>query len=110
MRSAIQDILPAKVRKSLTKFGRDLAIARKKRSLTVGMMCERTTVAKSTWLRVERGDPSVSLGIYAMALFSLGLGAPFGDLADQRSDEQGLMLDEERLPKRVRVKKGLETP
>ncbi len=36
--SAIHDVLPARVRRSLSKFGHDLAIARRKRQLTVGMM------------------------------------------------------------------------
>ena len=40
-----------------------------------------------------------------MALFVLGLGAALGDVADVRRDEIGLQLDEEQLPKRVRVKK-----
>jgi hypothetical protein len=45
------------------------------------------------------------MGAYAMALYVLGFGESFGDLVDMRSDEHGLILDEERLPKRVRIKK-----
>ena len=41
-----------------------------------------------------------------MALFVLGLGEVLGDLVDARRDEQGLLLDEERLPQRVRIKKS----
>ena len=40
-----------------------------------------------------------------MALFVLGFGEAFRDLTDVRRDEDGLLLDEERLPKRVRIKK-----
>ena len=69
------------------------------------MMVERTGVAKSTYLRVERGDPTVALGVYAMALFALGFGEALGDLADARGDEIGLSLEADRLPKRVRVPK-----
>jgi hypothetical protein len=105
MRSAVLDVLPAKVRRSLTKFGADLALARRKRNLTVGMMAERLGAAKSTYLRVEKGDPTVSMGTYAMALFVLGFGDAFGDLVDPRRDDQGLLLDAQRLPKRVRVKR-----
>jgi transcriptional regulator with XRE-family HTH domain len=102
MRSAVNDVLPTHVRRSLTKFGGDLSVARRKRRLTVAMMCERLGVSKSTWQRMEKGDPTVAMGAYAQALFALGLGTPFGDLVDQRNDEQGLLLDVERLPKRVR--------
>jgi transcriptional regulator with XRE-family HTH domain len=69
------------------------------------MMAERVGVAKGTYARMEKGDPAVSMGAYAMALFVLGFGESFGDLVDMRSDEHGLILDEERLPKRVRIKK-----
>ena len=105
MRSAIHDVLPAGVRRSLSKFGRDLAVARRKRRLTMGMMAERSGLAKSTYARIEKGDPAVALGAYAMALFVMGFGEAFGDLTDARRDDDGLLLDEERLPKRVRIKK-----
>ena len=105
MRSAIHDVLPAGVRRSLSKFGHDLAVARRKRQLTMGMMAERTGLAKSTYARIEQGDPAVALGAYAMVLFVLGFGEVFGDLTDARRDDDGLLLDEDRLPKRVRIKK-----
>ena len=105
MRSSVHDILPAALRRSLVKLGGDIAVARRKRQLTVAMMAERLGVARSTYLRVEKGDPSVSLGVYAMALFVLGFGDALGDLVDPRRDDQGLLLDVERLPKRVRVKR-----
>src|ERR1700730_6800502 len=105
MRSSVLDILPPRVRRSLTRFGADLATARRKRNLTIAMMSERVGVAKSTYMRVERGDPTVSLGVYAMALFALGFGDALGDLVDASRDDQGLLLDQQRLPKRVRVKK-----
>jgi transcriptional regulator with XRE-family HTH domain len=105
MRSTVFDTLPPKLRRSLAKLGQDIAVARKKRNLTMAMMAERLGVAKSTYLRVERGDPTVSLGAYAMALFVLGFGDSLGDLVDPRRDDQGLLLDAERLPRRVRPRK-----
>jgi transcriptional regulator with XRE-family HTH domain len=106
MRSAIHDVLPLTLRRSLSKFGHDLAVARRKRHVTAAMMAERTGLAKSTYARIEKGDPAVALGAYAMTLFVLGFGEAFGSLADAGRDEQGLLLDEERLPKRVRLKKS----
>ena len=105
MRSGIHEVLPAGLRRSLSKFGRDIAVARRKRHLTMAMMAERTGLAKSTYARIEKGDPAVAIGAYAMALFVMGFGEAFADLTDARRDEQGLHLDEERLPKRVRIKK-----
>jgi transcriptional regulator with XRE-family HTH domain len=106
--------MAVKVRRSLAKFGADLSIARRQRHLTSAMMCERVGVSKATWQKMEKGDPTVSVGAYAQALFVLGFGAPLGDLIDQRNDERGLLLSAERLPKRVaspgrRAKRARET-
>lgn len=105
MRSAVVDLTPPAVRRSLTKLGSDLVLARHRRKLTAAMMAERVGVSKSTYRRLEAGDPTVSLGAFAVALFVLGFGTPLGDLVDARRDEQGLLLDSQRLGKRVRVKK-----
>lgn len=106
MRSSLHDLLPPLVRRSLSKLGQDVANARRRRQLTIAMMAERMGVAQNTYRRVEKGDASVAMGAYAMALFVLGFGQAVGDLIDVRRDDVGLQLDEERLPKRVRVKKS----
>ena len=105
MRSALHDLLPPPTRRALSKLGQDLATARRKRHFTVGMMVERMGVATNTYRRVEKGDPSVAMGAYAMALFVLGFGHALGDLIDPHRDDVGLQLHEARLPKRIRVKK-----
>lgn len=105
MRSAVVDLIPPAVRRSLTKLGSDLVLARHKRKLTAAMMAERVGVSKSTYRRLEAGDPTVSLGAFAVALFVLGFGTPLAEVVDARRDEQGLVLDSQRLGKRVRVKK-----
>ena len=105
MQSTALESLPSKLRRSLAKLGGDLATARRKRNLTTVMMAERIGSAKTTYLKVEKGDPSVSMGVYAMALFVLGFSDAIGDIVDPRRDDVGLLLDAERLPKRVRPKK-----
>ncbi len=105
MRSATLDVLPSPVRRSLAKLGADIALARRKRGLTMQMMAERIAVAKSTCVRVEKGDPSVAVGTYAMTFFILGLGHPLAEIIDTSRDDQGLLLDAARVPKRVRVKR-----
>lgn len=105
MRSSLHDLLPLPTRRALAKLGQDVATARRKRRFTVAMMVERMGVAVNTYRRVERGDPTVAMGAYAMALFVLGFGEALGGLMDPRGDDVGLQLEEQRLPKRVRVKK-----
>jgi DNA-binding XRE family transcriptional regulator len=105
VRSTVLDLLAPAVRRSLKKLGGDLALARRKRKLTTAMMAERVGLSRSTYHRLEQGDPTVSLGAYAMALFVLGFGTALGDLVDPGQDGQGLLLDAQRVPTRVRVKK-----
>lgn len=69
------------------------------------MMAERLGVAKCAYLKVEKGDPSVGLGTCAMTFFVLGHGDVLGDILDARRDDQGLLLDAARMPKRVRLPK-----
>ncbi len=104
MNSTVSNRLPPGVRRSLAKLGRDIGIARRKRRLTMAMMAERIGVSRTTYIKVERGDPTTALASYAMAVFVLGLGTPFGDLVDAGRDDQALVLDVERLPERVRTK------
>jgi transcriptional regulator with XRE-family HTH domain len=110
MRSGASQVLPSSVKRSLAKFGSDLATARRKRGLTILAVAERMGVAKNTYLRAEKGDPGVGLGVYAMALFVLGFGDPLATLIDVSRDDTGLLLDEERLPKRVRMKNSRMPP
>ena len=106
MRSPVADVLPAPVRRSLAKLGKDIRDARRKRHLTVEMMVERVGVSKATYLRIEKGEPSVSMGAYAMTLFTLGFSSALEQIADSRSDDTGMLLDSNRLPQRVRPRKA----
>lgn len=98
-------ILPRPLLAALSKLGRDISVARRRRRLTAAMMAERLGTSRPTYQKVERGDPSVAMGVYAMALYTLGLGAPLADLADPAGDDQGLLLEIEQLPQRVRPRK-----
>ena len=101
-RSAALDALPASVQRALTKLGEDIAAARRRRRITMAIMAERTFITRKTLARVERGDAGVSIGIYATVIFVLGMVDRLGDLVDSASDQLGRVLEDERLPKRVR--------
>ena len=102
--SKAQSALPLPVRRALAKLGSDVSTARRRRSMTIAALAERAFVGRNTITRVERGDPGVALGIYATVLFVLGLADRLGALADPTTDQVGLTLAEEQLPKRVRAK------
>ncbi len=94
--------LPIPVKKALKKLGDDIHDARRRRRITMALMAERAGISRTTLTKVEKGEASVSLGIYASVLFVLGMSERLSDLADVRFDETGLMLDEENLPDRIR--------
>ena len=97
--------MPLPVKRTLAKLGIDIKSARLRRRITTTLMADRAFVARSTLQKVEQGDPSVSLGVYATVLFILGLSERIADLADVGSDTVGLQLEDDRLPWRVRATK-----
>ena len=74
-------IIPIPVKKAMTQLGADLKDARIKRSLTMSLIEERAGITHVTLTKVEKGDPTVSMGIYAKVMFVLGLIDNLYDLA-----------------------------
>ena len=99
--------LPLPVRRALTKVGADLRDARRRRRIPTATMAERALISRTTLSKVEKGDPGVSLGIYATVLFVLGLEGRVAELAAARHDAVGLDLEAEALPKRIRARRPL---
>jgi DNA-binding XRE family transcriptional regulator len=102
MKSAATSTLPRQARVALSKLGEDMAVARKKRRISTVSMAERAFISRGTLYKLERGDPSVSMGIYATVLAILGLAEGLGQVADRRDDTLGLDVEEDRLPKKIR--------
>ena len=103
MKSRALPALPLPVIRALAKLGADIADGRKRRRIPTTLMAERAMIGRSTLARVEKGSPEVSIGIYTTVLFILGLEKRLAELADVRHDDVGLALDEESLPKRIRL-------
>ena len=95
--------LPIPVARALRKLGRDIKDARRRRRIAMAMVAQRASVSKPTLIRIERGDPKVSVGSYATVLFVMGMAERLADLADAKNDPVGLRLEEENLPKRIRA-------
>ena len=58
-------------------------------------------MSRSTYGKIEKGDPTVSIGAYVTVLAILGLAGGVGQLADRRNDALGLDIEEDRLPRRI---------
>lgn len=96
---------PAAVQRALRKLGADIQDARRRRRLPMAVVAERAFTSRATLQRVEAGDPTVGMGIYAAVLLALGLLDGLGDVADISRDTVGQALASADLPKRVHLKR-----
>ncbi|MBQ6784101.1 MAG: helix-turn-helix domain-containing protein [Acholeplasmatales bacterium] len=63
-------VLP-KTEDILRQLGEQIRLARLRRDLSVNLVCERAYISRATLWKVENGDPSVAIGIYAAVLHAL---------------------------------------
>ena len=76
-------------------MGEQVKLARKRRSLSLEAVAERAQCTKLTLMRVEKGVPTVSIGIYARVLYALGLDEDILLLA--QNDEAGKAIVDTKL-------------
>jgi transcriptional regulator with XRE-family HTH domain len=95
--------VPIPAARVLRRLGQHLRDARLRRRIPAAILAERASLSRTTLNRIEKGDPSVSMGAYATVLFVLGLADRLGEVADLRQDSVGRELEEEHLPKRIRL-------
>ena len=103
--------MPAKIasinaRKALETLGADIKTARIKRRFSIKDFAERIGMSESTVIRLEKGHEGVSIGTLTMACLVLGELDRISNFLDPGSDDTGLLLDRERLPKRISRKRN----
>src|SRR5262245_8177232 len=103
-------VLPIPVRRALRKLGQDIRDGRRRRRRPVQIAAERASISRMTLLKIEKGEPGVAMGSYATVLFVLGLADRLPDIADPKNDAIGLQLEEDRLPKRIRIPRQPKPP
>jgi transcriptional regulator with XRE-family HTH domain len=101
---------PIAVRRSLAKLGHDIRDARRRRGLPASIVADRAFTSRPSLRRVEAGDYTVSIGIYAAVLQALGLLDGLSQLADASHDTTGLALASEKLPQRARLRRAPKEP
>ena len=70
MKKAAYNILPG-TEKILMTMGEQIKLARLRRSLTTELVAERAGISRTSLWKIEKGDPSVAVGIYAAVLHAL---------------------------------------
>ena len=102
-KATIANNLPRRAAQNLQIVGEQIRLARLRRDLTIAQIAERAMCTELTVMRVERGIPTVSIGIYLRVLFALGLDESILFLA--KDDEVGRTLQDLDLKHRTRASK-----
>ncbi|MBQ8069567.1 MAG: helix-turn-helix domain-containing protein [Bacteroidales bacterium] len=88
-------VMPQALSRKMEIMGQQIMLARKRRHLSMQDIADRATVTRLTVSKVEHGDPTVSMGIYARVLYALNLENDIMLLA--ADDALGRQLQDEEL-------------
>lgn len=96
--------IPPAAAQALRALGENLAIARTRRRESQRAWAKRLGVSVPTLIRMERGDPGVSAGIYTTALWLMGTVGGLPELAAPAADRGALEGDVRRALQRRAVR------
>lgn len=96
--------VPNKAKDALKELGSQIRSARKRRLLTIAELAQKINVSSPTIIALEKGVPSVSIGVVFSVMWILGLDSEIKTISTP-SDVEGIKLMNSRLPKRVRISK-----
>lgn len=85
--------LPPVATSALRQLGENLAIARKRRKESQRSWAQRIGVSLPTLIRMEQGEPTVSMGVYASALWLMGRVQALSEVAAPANDLGALEQD-----------------
>ena len=102
MKSLGKSAVPRQMLAELEKLGEDIRYARIRRKFTMSDLSKRSGISRSTLDKVEKGSPSVAIGIYARVIFLLGITGTVGQLADLSNDPISRDIEISKLPQRVK--------
>jgi transcriptional regulator with XRE-family HTH domain len=102
-KNTIGNVLPRKLTNNLQIVGEQIRLARLRRDLSISQVAERATVSDLSVMRVEKGLPTVSMGIYLRVLYAIQLENDILLLA--KNDEMGKTLQDLALKPRNRASK-----
>ena len=85
--------LPPSTAGAIEKLGADLAVARLRRKESLRSWAQRLGITVPTLQRLEAGDPSVSIGIIATALWLIQRDGELRNLAAPEHDQGALEMD-----------------
>lgn len=97
-------VLLPNTEKILAQMGEQIRLARLRRDLSAELVSERAGISRMTLSNVEKGSPSVAIGIYAAVLHALN-NMDTDLLLVAKDDELGRKLQDLKLTARRRASK-----
>lgn len=94
-------MLPRKLAQEMQIVGEQIRLARLRRDLSIAQVADRATCSPLTVARIEKGVPTVAIGIYLRVLYALQLEEDMLLLA--KEDVMGKTLQDLSLRKRERA-------
>ena len=91
--SVVAHSLPPAAASALRQLGENLGIARARRKESQRSWAQRIGISIPTLIRLEKGDPTVSMGAYASALWLMGRVQALADAAAPAADLGALEQD-----------------
>lgn len=73
MRKDEKNFASPAVKQAASRFGRSIRLARLSRNMTQEAAAERAKMSTYTWIKIEKGDVSVSMSSWLSALECVGL-------------------------------------
>lgn len=95
---------PSKAKEALAQLGEQIRMARKRRQWTIAELAKKIGVSSPTLIALEKGEPTVSVGVLVSTLWTLGLETELRNLTNP-NDIEGIKLMNTRLPKKIRTSK-----
>jgi transcriptional regulator with XRE-family HTH domain len=95
--------LPRKLEQKMEIVGEQIKLARLRRNFSIAQVAERATCSTLTISRIEKGAPTVAIGIYLRVLYALQLEEDILWIA--KEDKLGKALQDLNLKSRERASK-----
>ncbi|MCI9651536.1 helix-turn-helix domain-containing protein [uncultured Acetatifactor sp.] len=97
-------VIMPQTEKILAQMGEQIKLARLRRKLSTELVAERASISRATLWAIEKGSPSVAIGMYAAVLHALnGMDKDLALVA--KDDEFGRKLQDLELVTRKRAPK-----
>lgn len=93
-------LLTPKLSQIMVQTGEQIRLARLRRKLSVEIVSQRAGISRATLWKIEKGEPTVAIGLYLKVLHAINLEKDMLKIA--ADDELGRFLEDAKLQSRYK--------